>query len=257
MTTECACGKPTGGDTYLCPDCTTGVHESLAGTPSLVVDLELTMTRQRRFGDPAAMGRTHNDVLPFNPGAATILRDLHTELASAVRMYRLTQPATPPGDHPAAMSGWLLARLPHMVGLPWAPTLLRITHVTTRGQRIIDSPPDRTYAGPCGTCGTDLYAKPEEAHATCHDCGVTYDLATRRAWLLDVVDDQLATATEIARALTTLHTPVTAERIRQWKRRNRVTVRGTDRRGDPLFRVGDVVDLLVEYAEKQADKKGA
>lgn len=257
MTTTCTCGKPVEANTYLCRDCTEHVRNALTRAPSLMVDLELTMTRQRRFGDRQVVRGTGDDALPYNGAAAAALRDFRSELDAAVRMYRLTQHTTPPANSIAGTSAWLLARLPHMAGLPWAPSLLRIHSIADRGQRIIDAPVARIYAGPCGTCGTDLYAQPERAHVDCPDCGATYDLATRRAWLLDVVDDRLATATEISRALTSLSQPVTAARIRQWKHRNRLDQRGSDQVGRPLFRVGDVVDLLIEYAEKETTRRGA
>lgn len=245
----CPCGHPIT-DTYLCGDCHNAVRDTLTALPELVVDLELTMTRQRRFGDPV-LGGAGDYGLPFNPAAAATLRDLDRELGRVVRLYRLTHTGTPPPDTAPAMAAWLLPRLPDVIGLPWAVTLLDVRRIADRGARIVDAPAERTYAGPCDTCGTDLYAQEGRGTVTCPDCRTMYDLATRRAWLLDVVDDRLATATEIARALTSLELPVSSERIRQWRHRDRLDERGSDRRGRPLYRVGDVVDLLVEYATKR------
>lgn len=249
MTTTCPCGHPIT-DTYLCGDCHVLTRDTLTRVPALVVDLELTMTRQRRFGDPV-LGGAGDYGLPYNPAAAATLRELDRELARVVRLYRLTHTAPEPPRHPRAMAAWLLPRLGDVVALPWAVSLLDVVRVTERATRIIDAPAERTYAGPCDHCGTDLYATAGRGHVECHDCGLCYDLAARRAWLLGVVDDRLATAIEIARALTSLELPVTADRIYQWKHRDRLDVRGSDRRGRPLFRVGDVVDLLVAYAAKR------
>ena len=38
--------------------------------------------------------------------------------------------------------------------------------------------------------------------------------------------------------------PVTPELVRKWKYRGRLVSRGHDTPGSPLYRVGDVVDLL-------------
>lgn len=249
--TDCPCGKPAGDDAYLCRDCQTSIDTTLTSLPVLVLDLELTMAKQRRFGPMLTRSTDTDDVLPFNLAAAALLRELHREATKLVARYRLTHPGPAPAGHTAAMAAWMHPRVPDMVGLPWAPTLLVLPKLATRAERVIDAPADRVYAGPCGDCGTDLYAPATSGYVKCRECGTSYDLATRRAWLLDLVDDRLATGVEIARALTSLELPVTAERIRQWKHRDRLTVRASDAVGRPLYRVGDVVDLLLAYADKR------
>ncbi len=94
-------------------------------------------------------------------------------------------------------------------------------------------------------CGTDLYAMPGDTQVTCPACGARYDVAERRAWLLDAAEDRLATTTEIARAITTLAgQDLTTERLRQWAARGRLTVRARTPDDRPLYRVGDVLSLL-------------
>lgn len=250
--TTCPCGTPTT-DTYLCHTCLGRIAGTLHHLPALVTDLDLTLTKQRRFGDPTdSTSRTAAATLPFNAAAARVLHELRHELHALIRLcltHGLHQ-GPQPTHHTAAMAAWLLARLTPIAGQPWAPQALRLTAIAGRGEQVIDAPPERTFAGPCDQCGTDLYARAGQAHATCPTCGDTYDLAARRRWLLRMVDDRLATATEVARALTSLEMPVTAERIRQWKHRARLTPAATDPLGRPLFRVGDVVDLLIDYAER-------
>lgn len=251
MTNACACGKP-APHAYLCGTCASRLGGALSTVPTLVTDLDLTLTKQRRFGDPNTGSRATDHGLPYNTAAAAVLADLRLELSALVRLC-LTHglhAGPQPGSHPTAMSVWLLARLAPLTTQPWATDALRVIALVGRGEEVIDAPPERTFAGPCNQCGTDLYARAGQAHATCPTCGDTYDLATRRTWLLGMVDDRLATATDIARALTSLELPVTAERIRQWKHRHRITPVARDQLGHPLFRVGDVVDLLIEYAER-------
>lgn len=122
-------------------------------------------------------------------------------------------------------------------------------------RRVLDRPPDRWYAGRCGDaladnagpCGEDLYAKAGSRLVTCRGCGAEYDVEARREWLLSAVEDVLATAAEIARALTSLATPVTSSTIRGYVHRRRLESRGRDpRTGNPTYRIGDVLDLLVD-----------
>lgn len=117
---------------------------------------------------------------------------------------------------------------------------------------MIDRPPEEVFAGPCGECGQDLYAAVGAPLVRCPQCGQVYDTEQRRSWLLELVHDQLATGPEISQALTSLALPVTPERIRQWKARNRLLPRGKNQTGRPLYRVGDVAELLMGEAAKGA-----
>lgn len=253
----CTCGKPTGDSTYLCTDCKADVRNALGNTTELVEDLTLTMSKQRRFGSPIGGSRSAEQPLPFNLVAGNVLRDLHHELLAVVHSCQRSHVPSygyphQPGGTSSSMARWLLWRLDGMAAQPWAADTLRLVQVSARGVGVIDSPATRTFAGPCDDCGHDLYARAGKQHVTCHNCGLTYDLAARRRWLLGMVHDRLATATEVARALTSLELPVTAERIRQWKHRGRLAPLAHDPLDRPLYRVGDVVDLLVQQAERSA-----
>lgn len=112
-------------------------------------------------------------------------------------------------------------------------------------------------------CGRDMYAEETDVDVVCPDCHQRYDVGVRRAWLLEEAHEILGTATEISQALTRLEQPCTPARIWQWKRRGRLTVRGyrprggdvdasDDTQGDPLYRLGDVRDLLDQVAAAAA-----
>lgn len=108
----------------------------------------------------------------------------------------------------------------------------------------IDTAGDSTYAGPCDICSRDMYAKPGALEVECRPCALVYDLADRREWLLKQAEDRLETATNVARAITAYGQTLTPERIRQWKTRGRITAHGEDASGRPLFRIGDVLEVL-------------
>lgn len=259
----CTCGKPTGESSYLCTDCKDDLWRALGNVPSLVSELEVTLARQRRFEQQSDGSRSTVDALPYDVAASNALAELRNELVGLVRLcvdaevsskdYRVREP----GDTCASMSSWLMWRIDGICALPYAADTLRLVRVARHCELVIDRPPDRTFAGPCDECGRDLYAIKGESTVRCVDCDIDYELAARREWLLQVVDDQLATATEIARALTSLDLPVTPGRIRLWTHRERIEVKGHNKRGHALLRVGDVVALLTEQRKRESKTRSA
>jgi hypothetical protein len=116
-------------------------------------------------------------------------------------------------------------------------------------QRTIDKPTPRVYAGPCEDCGKDLYAHPSAAEVECKtpDCGAQYPIEARRRWLLGKAEDQLLTAAEMSRALPRLlGKPLTSAMLRGYAHRGRLTQHPPlpRRPREPLYRVGDVLDLI-------------
>lgn len=265
MTTrDCTCGKPTSADAYLCDDCTDKLARIIKGAPAVADELDLTLSKQRRFETQTASARAAEHALPYDVAASNALHKLRAQLNEIVdhcissRVRSSDYIERHPGDSIDSISHWLSWRTDGITAQPWAVDALRqLTAATARAVSVIDRPPSRTYAGPCESCTRDLYATAGRRDVTCRDCGITYDLAARREYLLRAVDDRLATATEIARALTSLELPVTTDRIWQWKHRERIDVRGHDQRGHPLYRVGDIVTLLVEHKQRIEDQRTA
>lgn len=253
--TLCTCGQPTNGNAYLCASCSDDYARALGDVPAIVGELDLTLSKQRRFVVDESGATITAAALPYDVAASNVLAEMMTELIGQVRLcieqrvksrdYRDREP----GSSFGTLSRWLLWRVDGVAGMPWAADMLRIARLVEHAEKVIDRPLDRTYAGPCDRCGHDLYVEHGRADVICYDCGLSYDLGARREWLLHVVHDRLATAVEIARALTSLELSITTERIRQWKHRGRLIERGHDRQSRPLYRVGDVVDLLIEQQQ--------
>lgn len=109
---------------------------------------------------------------------------------------------------------------------------------------------DGTITPRVGVCGADLYGYLTEKVVRCQACSAEYDLAERKRWMLDQVDEQWAPAQLIADALTTLDEPVNASTLRTWIDRDAGLTRPAERPlirqvavdddGRPLYRVGDV-----------------
>ncbi len=120
--------------------------------------------------------------------------------------------------------------------------------------RLVDNPPARWYAGPCGAqlvepvgerCETDLYARIGAGQVRCPDCGARWDAARRRDWLIGQAHDTLAHAGWMATALSSLlDRRITPEQIRGYAHRGRLVAHGRDEMGRPVYRVGDLLDVL-------------
>lgn len=192
-----------------------------------------------------------------------------------------------PRDTAQDMARWLLARIQRIRMHEAADELWRdfcgkpetITDPATgkttgtryglaeRLRRATDRQTERWYAGPCGadlasdqhggyanqSCAGELYAQPHAAQVTCPHCHTRYDMAERRAWLLQHAEDHLLSATELARVLTRLDAPITPATIRGWRHRGRIIPHAEDTRTGkavPLYRVGDILDILAIEAAK-------
>jgi len=124
-------------------------------------------------------------------------------------------------------------------------------------ERLVGRPRDLWYAGPCqaeladgSECKADLYAAPAARTVRCRECKAEHDAAALREWLLTEAVDVLAHAELIARALTALEMDdVTPARVRGMARHGRLVAHGVDPAGRPLYRVGDVLDVIEEQEQ--------
>lgn len=133
-------------------------------------------------------------------------------------------------------------------------------------QRVLGGRPPRWYAGQCWElirdaegneqrCTAELYAAPGASAVRCPSCGKAHETAYRRDWLLREASDTLAHAELIARALAALGIEgVTGSRVRNLAARGRLLAHGSDQADRPLYRVGDVLDLIHEQARVEAER---
>lgn len=160
-----------------------------------------------------------------------------------------------------SMCAYLERQRRYVLAEPWAADLLdELTHVERRLRYLVDRPADGWYAGECGAvdaeteavCTRVLYADPTNPFVRCRDCGTTWSVAERRDWLIKEAEDREATVRTLARIVTTLGAHDASEsrlenRISQWVTRGRLKPNGKrviDGKPRPVYRVGDVLDLL-------------
>lgn len=268
--TPCAvagCDQPAHGS-HVCQSCADALAEALDEAQTLAGELELTITRQSRLGTG---GRSSNRPLVFAWDPSVMRDSLRNTLTTWTRVLHDTHGGELPADTISAVARWLLDRVDWLRQHPAsAEAVDEICACVDDCRRAVDRPPDLWYAGRCGSisdeqrmiqavygepatpCEADLYATPGAGIIQCPRCKATYNVEQRRKWLLDAVDDTRAHAELIARALSRLGQPVTSAMIRGYAHRGRLVPHGTDLRGRPTYRVGDVLDLLAEQAQKQA-----
>lgn len=244
---QCDHPSPNG---YLCTTCVGNLRRDLKAIPDLLADLEVTISKQDRLSEHSGR-KTDDHPLPLKLGPMEAKRDLTLKLASWVlylaARYRFTQ-----RSDAAELAEFLLGRLDTIQREERAGDLAdEIGYAVIQAQRAVDKPLQLQYAGPCDECGTDLYASPKAAEVKCQNCQHTYPIAERRAWLLGHVEEMLLTAAEMSRALPTLlQREVTSATVRGWAHRGKLTPYPPDPSDPrcPLYRVGDVVDLVHEMA---------
>lgn len=192
------------------------------------------------------------------------------------RPTRPTRPAraVPPGAHadprPAARftvvpasavvvehtALWLADHVSHLRLLADAVAAHdEITDAIVAARRVTDRPVDRAYLGTCaahldaGTvCDVDLYAHPRHTSTVCPACHTEHDVAQRREQLRAAVADYLewhtGTAAEVAGLLRMSGVDIGTSTIRRWAADGRMTTAGVNTRGHPLYRAGEVRQLL-------------
>lgn len=262
------CGRPTGDGATVCPAHAHELDEmvSIVGAfHGLAWTLEVAYTRQDRIGQRNG-GRSAETSLPWNDKASDASKALYAALRRwADVVARETRDNAPPAEL-APLARWLRPRIGwlrhHQHG---ADAYHDIRAVYKAAVRVVGPPPDLVYAGPCGEplpngegdCPDDLYAFPGAAYVSCR-CGAVWDVLDRRRWLLEAVEDQLATAKEISRALTAYAFEVTESMIRNYANRKDksgnpaplLVPRGRNSAGTLLYRIGDVLDVATRVVEK-------
>lgn len=144
-----------------------------------------------------------------------------------------------------------------------------IVRLRDRVAAAVDSAPSPTYMGPCRAdhgdqcCARDLYRWHGSDEIECNGyrsdgvgCGAKHDGLEREHWLEDELEDALVpmeTLRSFATSVLELRWPPAAT-IRSWRFRGQLDDRGPDRFGVELFRGGDVLDLVREWADKQATR---
>lgn len=264
-TVQCACGRPVQ-DAVICQECTDKLERALGDVPALVEELVVTRSRQSRTGGQGigVVVRSHERPLPWDQRAAEAMDVLRSTLVGWVRIVLEEAQPRPrmPRDNLADMARFLLGQVQWLRQHAAADEAVdELAHAVDHAQHVIDRAPDRVYAGPCREeyesdpadpergaycCTASLYARAARGLVVCPGCGAEHDVDARREWLLAMAEDQLATATHLSAALSRLGRPLAPATLRKWVERGRIVAHSTNQRGHALYRLGDVLALLVD-----------
>lgn len=258
MTTDCtACGSPVKDQAYLCQGCTDRLSRDLGDVGALAAELQTTRHKQDRMAGAATgvLSRSADKPLPWNQHAAEVDDALRATVVGWVRVVLEERGGRPPVDTMRALSGFLLA------SVEWirhhadaAECADEIADAVARARQAVDRRQSRNYAGPCradveahgdegeSCCVAELHGTVGARDVICAQCATRHDAAARRAWLLQIAEDQLATVAELAALLGDGDRPMSTNTIKAWVKRGRLMAHGEYT--PALYRIGDAVDLV-------------
>lgn len=243
MSGYCSCGTPVllPPGVHLCPECFRALVTAVGQLRAVWRDILLTMARQGTRARQEGHTPASEAPLPLDPAAA----EVYGRACSWLHRAGLTEPAH---------GRWAFLAGAQVASMPDAMDRFReLSIILVDAHRIVDLPPSRCYLGICSApidnrgnlCQTDIYGRMDRATAKCRVCGAKHYAADRRATMLASAEDQCLTGQDLARAITWMDgTTVSPERIRQWASRGKLTARGRAVTGQPLYRVGDALDIL-------------
>jgi hypothetical protein len=285
VTATCVCGRLLSGDA-LCPDCSHALQIALGDISSHWIDLDTVKGRQTRYGGTGG-GRGGEKPLPvdarflgWEADGSRLQEAVKNTIGTWGRLVMEERPefagathdaclhvscstlrrSRSPRDDVASVCRYLLGHADWIRTQHWAPEILdEIQDAAEQLRRMVDRPPDKLFVGYCIDCDQPLHAKIGAPMVKCKGCEKSYSVEASRQGMWEEAQDCIATASEIARAISWLgHESVTAERIRKWVERKRLerkgwlNVRGRDL---PTYRIGDVA-ALVEAASRTQKEAG-
>jgi hypothetical protein len=249
-----ACGRPCP-DGYACSRCAEMTGRDLAAVPGLGVELDVTLTRQDRIGEPGGSGgRRAVEPLPYSTAASAVgwtLTNTVTTWCRHVMEQRGEAVGAPqPGPGAANAARWLLGHVEWLRHRPEAAEAFEeIQYAVAQARIVIDQRTPRWYAGPCGA---DLYGLPGAEVIRCRECGTEFDAEARREWLLAAADDTLAHAELIGRAAAALGVEISPADVRWYAASGQIVAHGVSRAGSALYRFGDVLEVARNIAARKA-----
>jgi hypothetical protein len=233
-------------DAYVCTPCSIDLERALGDVRWLLDQLDIVLTRQTAKSEGGYVTGSSEQPMPYDVRASDAKDALVNLVLTWARLVAEERPATLPmiggvGITAAWLSsyaGWLRT---HAAG---ADAVSEILAAVNAARRVIDVRPEKLYAGPCTTdgCGHDLYAERTAQAITCPACGERFDVAERRAFLLESARDHLGTVREVVGLF---RGTVTVDQLKGWVRRGKVSAHGStvvNGRTVATYRVGDVMD---------------
>lgn len=268
-TPTCGCGRPINDNALVCRTCWGYVERGVGEAPALLGEIETTRTRQARTGDNGGR-KSAETPLPWLEAAATASDNLTASLTMWAQYVADDLSIGTDYHHkPVEASRFILTRSTYLRHAEAAPQArLSLNAAVNQAHAVIDLGPELLYAGPCdpagefhggefeeelrGPCKTDLYARADKAEVECNRCHLIWSVHDRREFLLESAEEQLVTASVLSRFLSAYGEPLTRDRIYQWANRGQLAKHGTNKAGDPLYKVGEAMTVLSRMNDRKA-----
>lgn len=223
----------------LCTGCVTKLHATVLQVPRLLVELDVTITKQARQTTPGAGGSGGERALVLNLAASEAAGQVRMWLRAVAHLTVVDWEPVPVGMR--ELAAWTARRLSVAARHPeiadYHAGLLRAVSV---GVRCIDRAPERRVIGVCN-CGRPLATEHSSGTLACPHCQTPWAIEEWVAYRDDLLLDAVATTGELIEVLRSRWGyDVKRKTVESWVQRKQLVSVG----GSPAkFRVGDVVLL--------------
>lgn len=224
---------------YVCARCMDRYHGHLARVPDAAKELRIEHMRAATKGMALISKGTAETPMPWVEAASQALEQLRTALVTACRALVLDQEL--PEDRIGAMCAWLAQREDSIPLRPEGPDIVaELDAAMARAMRVCDTPPERVLRGRCA-CGDELRSRPGAGVVTCR-CGLTYRGDQLDETLQAHIVDHLAPWADLeGYGHGALRIP--RGTLDSWRRRGKLRPVSRTINGEPLYRVGDMLNL--------------
>ena len=227
---------------FVCAGCMDRYHGHLARVPDVIADLRIEHARLAVKGGGVSGRGTAEPPLPYVPAASDAMTELWTALTTACRIIALGQADQMPDAGILPVCAWLAEREAAIPLRAEGPDIVaELDKAMGRALRVCDSPPEKVLRGKC-FCGTELLSARGAAVVSCRGCG--------HQWRGEQLDEALEA--HIADRLTPWpelegygHGVLRIPRgtLDSWRRRDKLRPVSRNLDGEPLYRVGDMLNL--------------
>lgn len=267
-----SCERPAGQDRFICPACIADTRSRLDD----ISDFALWADDKRaRRGSRMWVGGSRPSAetpLPFDPRVSNILGPVRNNLTTWARVIAEEAPDVDPiPTDTDEIAAWIGEACEWAATKQWAGDMAHdIEHGQRRLAELFDNPPERAYAGTCGSegeygvCTEPLYVEQAGADTapviTCPRCGRHHEVRERRDALAVAVDGYLGTAAEISSLLKiVLGEAAGHSTIRRYAQKGLIQEHGKRLSLDdmgrvvhtPTYRIGEVRDALAQKSKRK------
>lgn len=232
----------------MCVCCEGILAADLRAVPDVVEDLLITRSKQDNMGEQARVSGSRERPLGFRPGAMSaedVLRETLRAWAVTIALELGGADDIELPDESVGLAEWLLRhpfaiRRCDQVG----EMLNELAYALSNARKAVDRPAEKRFAGRC-VCAELLYAYESARFVTCPACGERFEVTVLQAGALTAIRRYVGTAADIAAGVGSTFTDgkITRKLINKWHSRGRIAPRDFAPNGDPMFLVGDVLDL--------------